>query len=407
MDSSIQDFILAHRTDDIARLPLVTGSMSAENRLYVMRQIKGWQTARKKIPSWSRIGDLLYPQSLSLEQCSSELTALYKRHQVELFFKSIGITPTSMADITGGFGVDAFFLSPLFCSVDYIERNGDLCDIAGHNSKCLNITGLNVVCDDGIEYLTASEQHYNLIFADPARRDEHGGRTYAISDCTPDILSSLDMLLSHCDVLMLKLSPMLDWHDVVSRINTGRGNVVAELHIVSVDNECRELLVVITAHPKVPMRIFCVNNEQSFLFCPDETDKGGFFVSKEDLVPGSWLHVPNSSIMKAGCFSILSSHFEMGAFSANSHLFLSSRKIEGFPGKTYLIDRISSLNKKELRKNLSGIDKANIAVRNFPMTVAELRNKLRLKDGGNTYVFATSLSDGSRVLVICRRDFTE
>lgn len=418
---------------------------------FALDQIAGWQAARRKLPSWAAVDGLVYPPHISMEQCSSEATARYKRSEEgrwkneesntfegmdrglkenAVFDSSFFHLPSSLLiDLTGGFGVDFSFLSRGFSRAVYVERQPHLCDVARKNFALLGLDNAEVVCGDGVEYLQTID-HAAMIYLDPARRDSHGGRTYAISDCTPDVLSLLPILLSKADRVMVKLSPMLDWHETVRSLNAVCPDCVAEVHIVSVCNECKEMLVVMTKHTHAPLTVHCANlsgegrvkNEESntaFSFCPLSNpsrvlDSSLFplnsslpFDSSFFPLPSSLsLYEPNASIMKAGCFSQLCERYGVRAVGRNSHLFVSDEAVDDFPGRRFRILATSSMNKKEIKKALSGIDSANITVRNFPLSVAELRKRLKLKDGGDTYIFATTVgADNRHLLFITQKWF--
>jgi hypothetical protein len=235
-------------------------------------------------------------------------------------------------------------------------------------------------------------RHADLLFIDPARRDVHGGRTYDISDCTPNVLEILDEMLEKADRVMIKLSPMLDWRKAVADLGK-----VNEVHIISVDNECKELLLILSKTKK-PLRVFCVNNDECF-----EVIEG--ISSQPRPLPQDmrYLYEPNASVMKAGCFDLIEQRFGVVQLERNSHLFVSDKEILGFPGRQFLIEKRTSMNKRELKAALADVDQANITVRNFPMSVAELRKRLKLKEGGDVYIFATTISDEGHQLLVCRK----
>lgn len=407
---------------------------------FLLDQLAGWQTARTKLPSWAANEDIIYPPHLSMEQCSSEQTAEYK---ARLVARLVGLeniassdlnndysrpsageetTPTqqenhvqksyegSFCDLTGGFGVDFSFIARSFKRAIYVEQQEKLCELARHNFHALGLIQAEVVNGDGTTYLHQLD-HVSVLFLDPARRNEQGGKTVLISDCTPDVLALEEELLEKADTVVIKLSPMLDWHRAVDELNR-LGNVVREVHIVSVRNECKELLLVLqrtkgetddkTATKKA-LQVFCVNDNNVVSYSLDEA----LSVSQRLLtaVPeaGQYLYEPNASLMKAGCFALLTARYPLSALSLNSHLFVSEEAINDFPGRQFEITAVSSFNKKELRRRLSGIDKANLAVRNFPMSVAELRKRLKIKEGGDVYLFATTDAESNHLLFVCKK----
>ena len=376
------EFIRQHTTDDVRQLALQGTKDTAVDLPMALQQISGRQTARKKLPSWAANDDVLYPPHLNMEQCSSEQTARYKAQ--------LAGSGDTYIDLTGGLGVDFYWMSQHFKQRVYVEQNSDLCTLAEYNFRALDLD-CSVYCCDTAAYLT-DMPHADAIFLDPARRNEHGGRTYDIRDCTPNVLELLPLLMKKANRVILKLSPMFDWRKAVDDLQH-----VTEVHIVSVDNECKELLLVLQPM-SAPFRLVCVNNDHLFevpsAFPPQP--------SSLSLQP-SYLYEPNASIMKAGCFEAVAERYGIQQVSANSHLFLSSVEIEDFPGRRFQICAISSMNKQELKDTLAAIDRANIAVRNFPLTTDQLRKKLKLKDGGDSYIFATTKADGTHCLYICRK----
>ena len=391
MNQATADFIRQHADGDVRQLALQGRKSPEVNLPFALDQIAGRQTARRKLPSWAAIDGIVYPPHLSMEQCSSEQTARYKA--------LIAGKGALIVDLTAGFGVDMAFMSQAFQKAIYVERQAPLCAISSDNYKLLGLNHIEVICADGIDYLHQLK-HADLIFLDPARRDNHGARTYGIADCTPNVLELRDELLKKADRVMLKLSPMLDWRKAVEDLGH-----VNEVHIVSVDNECKELLLILSKEKK-PLKLFCVNNDQVF-----EGDQGDWLNERsiaEIRVPvpmssQAYLFEPNASIMKAGCFTLLEQRFNVSQLDKNSHLFVSDHDISDFPGRRFTIEKTTSMNKRELKTALAGIDKANITVRNFPLSVAELRKRLKLKDGGNLYLFATTLADGQHQLFFCRK----
>lgn len=346
---------------------------------------------------------------------------------------------TGFVDLTGGFGVDfSYIASRLGVKSMYVERQAHLCEAAKENFGRLGLKNAIVKNGDGIEVLHsfASKKEaaasdslgitedqsqsllktnlgLKLIFIDPARRDDAGNKVVSLKDCTPDVTLLQEEMLSKADYVIIKLSPMLDWHRAVSELNC-----VQEVHIISVNNECKELLLVLSARNMGGMealsadgevkhsgnlRIYCVNDAQSFVCDELDMESSSVRIAPPVLEEMQYLYEPNASLMKAGCFGVLSERYDARMLSKNSHLFVSREPIAVFPGRSFRIIAVSSFNKKELKRHLSGITKANIATRNFPLSVAELRKRLKLKDGGETYIFATTLSDESHVLVITEK----
>ena len=383
VNQSTLDYIRQHADEDVRQLALRGHKCLDVDLQYALEQIAGRQKARTKLPSWAAIDGIVYPPHLSMEQCSSEATARYKA--------SIAGKGALFVDLTAGFGVDMALISQGFQKAVHVERQPQLCAISSDNFRLLGLNHIVVVCGDGVAYLHTM-RHADLLFIDPARRDVHGGRTYDISDCTPNVLEILDEMLEKADRVMIKLSPMLDWRKAVADLGK-----VNEVHIISVDNECKELLLILSKTKK-PLRVFCVNNDECFEFVEGIS-------SQPRPLPQDmrYLYEPNASVMKAGCFALIEQRFGVVQLERNSHLFVSDKEILGFPGRQFLIEKRTSMNKRELKATLADVDQANITVRNFPMSVAELRKRLKLKEGGDVYIFATTISDEGHQLLVCRK----
>jgi len=397
MNEATRTFVRQHADDDVRMLALRGVKYPEVELSLALQQIQGRQKARQKLPSWAACEGLLYPAHLSMEQCSSEQTARYKA----AICGSVVGRGAFFVDLTGGFGVDFSFLAPLFTEAVYVERQEELCQIARHNFEALGLKNTTIVCGDGTDYLRLLDRKATLIFLDPARRDEHGGRTYGIADCTPDVLQLRDELLQKGDCVLLKLSPMLDWRKTVEDL--GR-DCVREVHIVSAGGECKELLLLLSRQtPASPLKVVCVNDDEVFEFTPEQ-DNTNLLPLPSHLIPQTtFLYEPNASIMKAGCFAELSVRFGVAPLAQNSHLFVSAERVGEFPGRAFRVEAVSTMNKRELKEKVLPLKQANITVRNFPLSVAELRKRLKLSEGGSAYLFATTLADGNHVLIVCQR----
>jgi len=388
MNQATFDFIRQHADADVRQLALQGTKDPEVNLTFALEQIAGRQKAV--------IDDIIFPSHLSMEQCSSETTALYKAR--------LAGQGETYVDLTGGFGVDFYFMSQGFGKRIYVEQNADLCKIVEHNMQALGLQS-SVVCNQTAEYLS-SMSHANVVYLDPARRNEHGGRTYSIEDCSPNVLELMPQLMEKADKVILKLSPMLDWHQAVEALKN-----VSEVHIVSVNNECKELLLVLSRQTSDTLRLVCVNGDSTFEIIPtvgtNSSQAGNKQFPRWELSSireqSLCLYEPNASIMKSGCFAALEERFPVRQIGPNSHLFLSADEICDFPGRIFEILAVSSMNKRELKEALKGIDKANIAVRNFPLSVAELRKRLKLRDGGGVYIFATTVTNDGHRLLVCRK----
>ena len=402
MNQATQDFIRQHQDEDVRQLAFLGSKNPEVDMPFALDQIRGRKMARAKLPLWANIDGIIYPPHISMEQCSSESTALYK---AELAARLFGLPASSSSeeigfvDLTGGFGVDfSYIASRLGMSSMYVERQAHLCEAAKENFERLGLKNAIVKNEDGIEVLHSLKE-LKLIFIDPARRDDAGNKVVSLKDCTPDVTVLQEEMLLKADYVIIKLSPMLDWHRAISELSH-----VREVHIISVNNECKELLLVLSARNMGEnLRIYCINDAQCFVSDELDMESSSVKIAPSTLEEMQYLYEPNASLMKAGCFGVLSERYDARMLSKNSHLFVSREPIAAFPGRSFRIIAVSSFNKKELKRHLSGITKANIATRNFPLSVAELRKRLKLKDGGETYIFATTLSDDSHVLVITEK----
>lgn len=383
------DFIRLHAQDDIHTLALQAARYPDVDMPVAITQIAGRQIAVHKIPSWQENENLLYPRHLSMEQCSSEITARYKASLVG---------GDSLTDLTGGFGIDCAFLAAQFQKASYVEQQKELCEIAAHNFPLLGLQHISIYNEDGVNHLQQMEP-VDCIFIDPARRNGHGGKTVAISDCEPDVAELEDLLLQKGQKVMIKLSPMLDLTLALKSMQYTR-----EVHIVSVNNECKELLLILSKDADTEIPICCTNlatREQAPFIFTREAEQSAECTFAE--TTGTYLYEPNASILKAGAFRSIASSFNAKKLHPNSHLYTSEEFIENFPGRAFLITDQCSFNKKELKGMLNGTKKANITVRNFPSTVAEIRKRTQLSEGGDVYLFATTLAGEEKVLIKCKK----
>ena len=402
--------MLAHADDDVRQLALHPSNDDDVDMRMALQQIQGRQMARRKLPSWAAIDGIVYPPHLSMEQCSSEATARYKAtmmHQLTMcnapFHPAVNSSSSNSTflDLTGGFGVDTAFLSDLFGTTVYVERQPELCAIAQSNFATLG-KAITTVCGDATDCLHQLQQHVALIFLDPARRDNHGDRTYSIADCTPNVLPLLPELLQKADHLLLKLSPMLDGRKAGADVGPQH---VEQVHIVAVHGECKELLLLLSAQGSQAPRIICANDDirEEFALTADDCPTNLINPINPNGHAPLFLYEPNAALMKAGLFAQLALRYGIEALSPNSHLFASSHRVDDFPGRSFLLTDVSTMNKQELRSKVLPLKQANITVRNFPLSVAELRKRLKLREGGSNYVFATTLATGDKVLLVCQR----
>lgn len=373
-----RQFIEEHLNDDVHELALKHSNAKVDMAL-ALRQIEARQLLRKKVPSWSNNPDLLFPAHLSIEQCSSEATALYKASLMH------GV---SFADLTGGLGVDCFFISQHYQQSDYVEVNEELCSLARHNLG--NV--INVLNESAESYLNHCEPKDGL-FIDPARRDIHGRKVVSVADCTPNVVELQGLMLKKAKRVMVKLSPMLDISLALKELKH-----VKEVHVVAVGNECKELLFIMEPSFEGTPVFHCVNLETaqpSVSFTQEEERIAGLQLAKE---VGRYLYEPNAAVMKGGCYRLLTERYGVMKLHRNSHLYTSEEMVADFPGRIFEVEDWAVYGKKA-KNILVGVDKASIAVRNFPMNVAEIRKSLKINDGDQVYLFATTLSDEKKIII--------
>jgi hypothetical protein len=382
-------FIVEHSCDDVRTLALQASRFPGVDMLVAISQIAGRQRAKEKLPSWFCVPDIWYPLHLPLEQCSSETTARYKAGLV---------SGGTLVDLTGGLGVDCSFLSHRFMHTVYVERQTGLCELAAHNFGVLGLSSIEIVQGDSETYLK-SINSADVIFIDPARRNGQGCKVFAIADCEPNLLKIKEMLFDKGNKVLVKLSPMLDLYASVQQLKC-----VAEVHVVSVANECKELLLMLDKRKIGEPTIHCVNivdsGVQSYIFTRTEEEISNCMWANS---VNNYLYEPNASLLKAGAFRNLAVRFGLSKFHTNTHLYTSDQLLFEFPGRIFQVTGYSSFNKKELRNLLQGIEKANITVRNFPISSVDLHKRLHLGDGGDVYLFVTTIANGQHLIIRCKK----
>ncbi|MBQ8958485.1 MAG: SAM-dependent methyltransferase [Bacteroidales bacterium] len=386
MNETTKQFIRENLNADVPTLALKKAPVGTDVSL-ALRQIEARQLLKKKVPSWSDNEELLFPAHLSLEQCSSEAAA---RHKAKMLH---GI---SLADLTGGLGIDTYYISQGFQQTDYVEQQVTLCDLARHNFTILNaqINVLNATAED---YLSQCGEK-DCIFIDPARRDAYGRKTVSISDCTPDVAELQVLLLQKARTVMVKLSPMLDISQALEELHH-----VKEVHVVAVANECKELDFILEREFRGETQFFCVNllTEQPELQFTMEEERNCPVRLAESV--SKFLYEPHPALMKAGCYKLLTERYAVLKLHKNSNLYTSEHLVPDFPGRVFEVESWATYHKKVRQTLLSGVDKASIAVRNFPLSVAELRKSLKINDGDEVYLFATTLKGEQKVLIKTRK----
>jgi len=424
-----KDFINAHLNDDVNKLALSKFPDDID-KLFVIRQIQARQLLKKKLPSWSENDELLFPKRLSLEQCSSELTAKYKRTISRRDAKSL-------FDLTGGMGVDTSFLSDNFDETIYVESQAELCELAEHNFKVLkkNIKVVNAKAED---FLTQCGE-VDCIYLDPARRDEYGRKMVSLHDCSPDVAELQDLLFEKTNTVIVKLSPMLDIEIIKKELKN-----IKEIHVVAVKNECKEVLVLcqrttdnettsrdasmIPAIKRIDtsdenevirqLYISAIDLKENWKFSFTEDEEQNAIPTFADEI-GKYLYEPSVACMKAAPFKLLSQRFNIKKLHRNSHLYTSDELVTDFPGRIFEVINVIPFNKKTKKTLMQTLtqtqsdehsatwrlgdlvtQKASIAVRNFPLSAEELRKYLGFKDGDDFYIFGTTMKGEKKMLVL-------
>ena len=385
-------FMREHANDDLNRLLLSASRYPDVDIAFVVDQISSRRQIKDKLPSWYANDRLVFPSRISAEQCSSEQTAIYKQRLVR--------EDEHLCDLTGGLGIDSYFFSRKVRKVTYIERFSEYCEAAKRNFSIIGADNVEVKNGDSVELINTI---YNVdtFYIDPARRGEGNRRVFALHDCEPDLIKLLPLLHQHAAKVIAKISPMADIRQTLELMPSS-----TEVHVVSVRNECKELLFVMErgCESTVP-NIHCVNFasgdvEESFSFTIDEERDCGLSLAGG---VGKYLYEPNASILKAGAFKVTASRWGLMKLHVSSHLYTGDMLIDGFPGRRFAVDEVIEFNNRSCKGLSKRIPRANITTRNFPISVDELRKRLKLADGGDTYLFATTLATGDRVLLCCHK----
>ncbi len=385
LHTEVQDFINQNINTDISKLLFKGSPFDNITIQELVEQIESKQKSINKLPSWNDVENIYYPNKLNIEQTSSEVTAKYKANL---------LSGNSIIDITGGFGVDIYYFSKRFKKVTHCEINTILSEIVAYNFQLLSADIITVVAKDGLKHLQTQREQYDWIYIDPSRRNDIKRKVFLLKDCLPNVPENLESLFNFTNNILIKASPMLDITSAIYELN-----FVKEVYVVAVQNEVKELLFILEKAYNKDISIKTINitkgTEQTF---ESEFKKEAKATFSEPL---TYLYEPNSAILKAGLFNEVSDQLKLYKLHKNSHLYTSNNLIK-FPGRRFKISRQLPYNLKELKKVLS-VMKANITVRNFPETVAQIRKKTNLKDGGDTYLFFTTDINNKRIVLICEK----
>ncbi len=434
-----QEYIKQHRNDDVYRLALAKTPEGVDLQ-YALQQISAYQILTKKVPSWAECDELIFPRQLSLEQSSSELTARYKASLIKKF---MGNEPFTHIDLTGGMGIDCYFIAQHTKNSHYVELNPELCQIAQHNFTHLNPNisvhnttaeeFLNQITDDRVQITdnsiaeeakntrilseaknfqlsTFNFQLSTLIYLDPARRGDHGQKLVSIADCQPNVIELLPQMFALTDKVVVKLSPMLDITRAIGELPH-----IEKLYVISVGNECKELLLFINKNYTSDTQICAINlNSQQSIDDGQQTtvntslltgtlaDEASLTLQHARTV-GAYLYEPYAAHLKSGLYKTIAQQYGVEKLHQHSHLYTSAELNLDFPGRKFEVKEVVPFDKKSAKTLFKSLPKANLTTRNFPLTVSELRTQYKIKDGGETYIFATTLYDDSKVLIVCQK----
>ncbi|TVZ28234.1 RNA cap guanine-N2 methyltransferase [Gillisia sp. Hel_I_86] len=382
----VKKFIQEHLNGDLTTLILKGSPFPEVSIQEIATQITGIKKAKNKLPTWFGNRDILYPQNLNLEQTSSEVTAKYK---------SGLIGGDTLIDLTGGFGIDDYHFSKSFKTVLHCELNEDLSELAAHNFSVLGVSNIKTIVGDSLVYLRKTEKKHDWIYLDPARRDDYGGKVFLLEQCTPNVPANLKLLFQKSYNILIKSSPLLDLTAGIAELRK-----VMEIHIVSVNNEVKELLWILNRNISKEIKVKTINitKKETQYFeavLNDETEPSKYSLALK------FLYEPNPAIMKSKLFGALSAETHTYKLQSNSHLF-TSEELQPFPGRSFEIMEILPYHKKALRRSLK-LNKANITTRNFPKSVSEIRKELKIEDGGNNYLFFTTDLKNDKIVLVCRK----
>lgn len=384
LNTEVQDFINANLNEDISKLLLNGISFSEIEAKDIIKQIEAKKRSKKKLPTWFNSKNIYFPNKLNIEQTSSEVTANYKANLV---------SGNSLIDLTGGFGVDAYYFSKRIKNVIHCEINKSLSEIVKHNYKTLNINTIECLNENGIEALKHIDRPFDWIYIDPSRRDDTKKKVFLLSECIPNIKTFQGLFLKYANNVMIKTSPLLDIKATLNDLKQ-----IKELHVIALDNEVKELLWVLERDCKTEFIIKTVNltkqSKQEFEFnIESESDEIAKYTE-----PLTYIYEPNLAILKAGAFNSISSQLNIPKLHKHSHLYTSNSLID-FPGRRFKIEKSIPFNKKIFAKEK--ISKANVTTRNFPISVGEIRKKLKIKDGGDIYLFFTTDLNNIKIILVC------
>jgi len=347
--------------------------LSDDEWRWFLQQVEGRERTADKLPTFASIPEWWYPVRLSCEQCSSELAARYKASLISNFKFQV----SNFVDLTGGYGVDTYFLSEQFEHTDYVEQNAELCRIAEHNFSLIDNRKSIIVRNSSAEEFLNSADQYDLIFLDPARRDSHGGKVFRLEDCTPNVVELLPTLLQHGKRLMIKLSPMLDLTQAICQLSIVNCKLNWDVYVVAIKNEVKELLLLSGGTGQITA-IDLDKKDQAFVFTKED-ERDCLLMNGDALLNGGFLYEPNSAILKAGAYKLVAQRFRLHKLDVNTHLYCSETFVPDFPGRIWRIT-------EQITNHKLQITNANVLTRNYPLSPEALKKKLHLRDGGTAFI---------------------
>lgn len=384
-----KEFIQEHQHRKPAELMLQASRYPGLPVAELVKQIQARQKATEKLPTWIANPDVMFPVAVSVEQSSSEAAAS---------FKASLVAGELLIDLTGGFGVDSFYFAKQFHRVVHVEQNSELSEVAGYNFRLLGADNIETANTTAEGFLASFTGQADVIYLDPARRGERSEKVHLLQDCEPDVLQLLPLLLQKAKTVLLKTSPMLDIDLAVEQLGK-----VTQVWVIALQNECKEVLYLISRSVAGEAERHAVNllpgvARQQLAFTKSQEDQAQ--VRYED--PEAYLYEPNAAILKAGAYRSVAAQYGLHKLHPNSHLYTSSTLVQDFPGRAFSCQGISRYNKKELFARLPA-RKANITVRNFPESVADIRKKTGIKEGGSDYLFFTTDRHQKPIVIYCRK----
>ena len=386
LNTGVQEFILENINTDTMSVLLKKPLFTGVNQKELVEQLEAKKKCQQKLPTWFKTPNIYYPNKLNIEQTSSETTAQYKANL---------INGNSLIDITGGFGVDDYFFSQKFTEIYHCELNENLSNIAAYNYDILGVNNIICKAENGLDFLAKTTQNFDWIYIDPSRRNDSKEKVFLLSDCLPNVPENLDLLFNKSSNILIKTSPLLDFTIGINELK-----FVKEIHVIAIQNDVKELLWILEKGYINSINIKTINISKSsnevFSFALND-EKEMVSDLSEPLV---YLYEPNSAVLKSGAFKTVGNQYQLKKLHEHSHLYTSNELIY-FPGRSFKIDQVVPYQKKEIQK--LGYTKANITTRNFPETVANLRKKHKIKDGGEVYMFFTKNMNEKYIVLVCTK----